>query len=72
MKNTKLIGKFAYIIDKDSIYYNEWGIIKAFDGDYYYVAIADGDDTLMIFDRDQLQVPRNQEEHKKQVRGTAI
>lgn len=67
MKPDKMIGKFVYIIDKKSMYHNEWGIVKSFDGEYYHVAHADGNKVLLIFDRDQLQVPRNQEELKRGV-----
>ena len=66
MKEDKLIGKFVYVIDKDSIYHNEWGIVKSFDGDYYHVAHAGDNDVVLIFDRNQLQVPRDQQKHKKQ------
>lgn len=57
MKN---IGKKCYITNKDSIYYGEWGIIKAFDGEYYHVAIADGKSSLPIFERDEIRIPRKQ------------
>ena len=56
MKN---IGKKCYIIDKESIYYNEWGIIKHFDGEYYHVAIANGRDSLPIFKRNEIRIPKN-------------
>ena len=56
---SKLIGKFAYITDKESIYYQEWGEIKDYDGDVYYIAIAQGKNQ-MIFDRNQFKVPRRQ------------
>lgn len=56
--NSKLIGKIAYITDKNSIYFGEWGRITDFDGEVYYVAIADGKDAQPIFDRDQFKVPR--------------
>lgn len=55
---SKLIGKIAYITDKDSIYFGEWGRITDFDGDVYYIKIADGGDSIPIFDRDQFKVPR--------------
>ena len=59
----KLIGKRIFITDKDSIYYREWGIIKALNNDSFAVAIANGDDSYSypIFDRDQFQIPRNQD-----------
>lgn len=55
---SKLIGKRAIITDPDSIYFNEWGIIADYDGEVYYIKIANGNDTLPIFDRDQFKVPR--------------
>ena len=54
----KLIGKVAYITDKDSIYFGEWGTITDFDGDVYYIKIANGGDSIPVFDRDQFKVPR--------------
>ena len=40
---SKLIGRTAYITDKRSIYYGEWGIIIDKDeDDLYYIAIANG------------------------------
>jgi hypothetical protein len=72
MKGNKLIGKFVHIIDKDSFHYNEWGIVKSFDGDYYHVAHAGGNDVVLIFDRDQLQIPRDQEKYKKLIKGIAV
>lgn len=58
MKKSKLIGKIAYITDPDSIYYGEWGRIVGFDGEVYYLAIADGKGAEPIFDRDQFKIPR--------------
>lgn len=57
---SKLIGKRAYITDPESWYFGEWGTIVDFDGEVYYIAIADGKTSLPIFDRDQFRVPRNQ------------
>lgn len=59
MKNTsKLIGKRVYITDKDSIYCGEWGIIAHYDGECYHIKIANGADSMPVFDRDQFRVPR--------------
>ena len=55
---SKLVGKRAIITDPESIYHGEWGIIKDFDGEVYYIAIADGKDAQPVFDRDQFRVPR--------------
>ena len=54
------VGKKCYITNKDSIYFGEWGIIKHFDGEYYHVAIANGTDTLPIFERDEIRIPKKQ------------
>ena len=59
ISKSKLIGKIAYITDRDSIYYGEWGRIMDFDGEVYYIAIADGRDSQVIFDRDQFKVRRS-------------
>ena len=61
-KMSKLIGKRCYVTDKNSIYYNEWGIIKLYDGEFYHVAIANGTDSMPIFDRQQIKISRNQSE----------
>jgi len=55
---SKLIGKKAYITDAESIYFEEWGTIVDFDGDVYYIAIADGMSSLPIFNRYQFKIPR--------------
>jgi len=52
----KLVGKKVIITDKESWFYNEWGTIKEVDGDFYYVAIADGLDSVPVFNRDQFKV----------------
>lgn len=55
---SKLIGRKVYITDPESIYFGEWGTVVDFDGDVYYIAIADGKTSLPVFDRDQFKVPR--------------
>lgn len=57
---SKLIGKFAYITDKESIYYQEWGEIMDYDGDVFYIAIAQDKNAQVIFDRNQFKVSRRQ------------
>ena len=57
-KGSKLIGKRVIITDKESIYFGEWGIIDDFDGEIYYVKIANGSGSVPVFDRDQFRVPR--------------
>ena len=51
-----LIGRKVYIIDKDSQYYGEWGVILHFDGEQYHVSIAEGNNATPIFDRDQFKL----------------
>lgn len=58
---SRLIGKKAYITDRESIYFGEWGIIDDFDGDVYYIKIANGSDSVPVFDRDQFRVPKTKE-----------
>lgn len=48
------------VIIKTGIYKNEWGIVKGFDGDYYHIALWNGD-TYLIFDRKDIRVSKNQE-----------
>ena len=55
---SKLIGKRVYITDRDSIYFGEWGIVADFDGEVYYIRIANGKDSVPIFDRKQFRLPR--------------
>jgi len=50
-----VVGDKVIITDKDSIYYKEWGRIIKFDVDYFHIAIADGNDSLSVFDRDQFK-----------------
>lgn len=56
MKND-LTGRMVTITSKDSIYYGEWGIVKGYDGEYYYIAMWNGE-TEMIFSRDEFRVRR--------------
>ena len=55
---SNLIGRKVYITDKESIYFGEWGIIADFDGEVYYIKIANGNDGMPVFDRNQFKVPR--------------
>ena len=52
----KLIDKKVIITDRESMYYKDWGTIIAYDGDYFHVAIADGDDTVPVFERNQFKI----------------
>ena len=55
---SRLIGKRVYIIDRESIYFGEWGIVAFFDGECYHIRIANGSNSVPMFDRDQFRVPR--------------
>ena len=71
---SKLIGRRVYITDPESIYFGEWGIIADYDGEVYYIKIANGNDAQPIFDRDQFRVPRSKgmrysDTYKKYIRG---
>lgn len=57
---SKLIGKKAYITDAENIYFGEWGVIADYDGEVYYVKIANGNNAVPIFNRDQFRVPRKE------------
>lgn len=50
-----LIGKKATIRCKASWANGEWGIIKAYDGDYYHIALWNGD-TQLVFTRREFKV----------------
>ena len=54
---SKLIGKEVIITTRDSWAFDQWGIVKMFDGEYYHIAIYNGDPCL-IFTRDEFRVPR--------------
>lgn len=54
-----IINKIVYITDKESIYFGEWGrVLAATEDGEFYVAIADGTDTLPIFNRKQFKIKK--------------
>ena len=56
-----MIGKIVYITDKESIYYGEWGRVVSVNEDgEYLIAIANGTDSLPIFDRKQFKIRKEQ------------
>lgn len=55
-KTSKLIGKKVEVKDRESIYFRDWGIVKFFDGDFYGVAIANGCDSIPVFERSQIKL----------------
>ena len=63
-----MLGKVAYVTDKESIYCGEWGIIEYYDGECYHLKIANGSGAMPMFNRDQLWVPRQQRKEKERLR----
>ena len=66
MKN--LIGRTVDITDHESFYCGEWGTIIAQDEDGYHIAIANGTDSVPLFDRNQFRVKKDKhfkEEYKQ-------
>lgn len=51
MATSTLLGKTVDI--KES---GDWGVVKAFDGDYYHVAIFGDDKALLIFTRSEFTI----------------
>lgn len=56
MKKSKLIGKEAKITNEDSWWFEQYGIIKAFDGDCYHIAMTGDDDCVCTFKRNEFKV----------------
>lgn len=57
----KLIGKKVIIKTKESIYFNEWGTIQHIDDDgYYHIAIANGQNSMPIFERNEITIVKDQ------------
>lgn len=57
-ESPNLIGKEVTITSKDSWAYGEWGVIKDYDGEYYYVAIADDPTSQLVFDRKEFKIKK--------------
>lgn len=55
MKANELIGKRATI--KCGMYKGEWGIIKHYDGEYFHIALWNGNSQL-VFERNEFTVHR--------------
>lgn len=53
-----LIGREVIITTRDSWAFDQWGIVKMFDGEYYHVAIYNDPNTALVFTRDEFRVPR--------------
>lgn len=54
-----IIGKRVLITTNDSDEYDQWGIVKLFDGDSYHIAIANSSTTSKVFDRNEFRVIRD-------------
>jgi hypothetical protein len=55
---TKLVEKEAKITNKDSWWFEQYGIIKGFDGEYYHIAMTGNDDCVCTFERSEFKVRR--------------
>ena len=58
MKQSKLIGKIALITNRDSIHFDEWGTITAYDGEVYYLAMLNDMNMQAVFYRNEFKVSR--------------
>lgn len=69
-QKSRMISKRAYVTDKESIYFGEWGTIAHYDGECYHLKIANGSGSMPMFNRDQLWVPRQQQKsNNKPIHG---
>lgn len=57
---SKLIGKYAYITDKESTFCQEWGEITDYENGLYHIAITGDSKTTVSFERHQFRVPHRQ------------
>lgn len=60
-KALDMTGKIVDITAKESWAYGEWGVIKYFDGEFYHVAIANDESTL-VFSRNEFKVRRGKKQ----------
>lgn len=54
MITSKLVGRFAYIKGRPG----EWGVIVDYDGDWYHLAWCGDASSLLVYNRNELHVPR--------------
>lgn len=47
-------GMRVEIINKESTYYGEWGIVRCIDGYDYYIALWNVPDSTWVFDREEI------------------
>ena len=50
----KLIGKQVDILV--GMYANEWGIIRDFDGTYYYIALWNDNSCILAYTQDEINI----------------
>lgn len=55
-----MIGRRVYIKNINSIHFKDWGIVVAYDGKYYHVAILGDKNCIVIFERNELHIPRKE------------
>lgn len=55
---SKLIGKFAYITDKESMYYQEWAKLRIMTVKYITSLLPQDSNQEIIFNRNQFKVPQ--------------
>lgn len=57
---SKLIGKYAYITDKNSVHYQDWGEVIDFNNGVYHLIMNTDKETVVTFNRDQFKIPERQ------------
>ena len=56
-KKSKLVGRRVSIPDWDGNM-TDWGIVVGYDGEYYHIAFAGDENSVLEFKRDEIRVPR--------------
>lgn len=57
---SKLIGKYAYITDKNSVYYQAWGEVMDFKDGVCHIIMDTDKKAVIPFSRNQFKVPERQ------------
>lgn len=59
LQQLSLIGTLVHILDKESIWFNDWGFIRNWDGDGFHISGETINEELYpVFDRTQFRIPR--------------
>jgi len=58
LQTQSIVGKSVKINSKGHTDNGSWGVVKAFDGEHYHVAITDDSSALLLFERGELRVDR--------------